>query len=131
MKWSDKYATGVERIDDDHKMIFKMSEDFRAALDEGSGDAIYSTALEILRQYCHGHFDFEEQCMNRYRCPAAEKNKKAHEYFLETLSGFQQRYAANGFDDTEAWRLVDTVDKWLDNHICHIDVHLKRCVTRP
>ena len=36
MKWSDQYATGIDHIDDQHKMIFKMAEDFRAALDRKS-----------------------------------------------------------------------------------------------
>jgi hemerythrin len=28
MKWSDDYATGIERIDDQHKWIFRMADDF-------------------------------------------------------------------------------------------------------
>ncbi len=130
MKWSEKYATGVHRVDEDHKMIFKMAEDFRAALDAGKGDAVYSVLLDALSTYCRGHFGFEEQCMNEYRCPVAQENKAAHAEFLETLSGFQKRYAASGYDLADARKLVDTVDQWLDNHICHVDIHLKRCVNK-
>jgi hemerythrin len=68
--------------------------------------------------------------MEAYRRPVAQRNKEAHVRFLETLSGFQQRYAVSGYDRTDARRLVDTVDEWLDNHICRIDVHLKRCVSK-
>jgi len=92
----------------------------------------YATGVELdsLTLYCRGHFGFEEQCMRKFRCPVAEKNEKAHQTFLETLSKFQKRYAANGYNYNDARELVDTVDQWLDYHICHIDVHLKRCVTR-
>ncbi len=128
MKWRDDYATGVQSIDEDHKMIFKMAEDFRAALDVGRGDAVYSVLLEFLSLYCRGHFGFEERCMEEFRCPVAEKNKEEHIRFLEKLSEFQEHYAASGYDHTDARRLVDTVDQWLDNHICRIEVHLKRCV---
>jgi len=130
MKWSEDYATGVERIDDDHKMIFKMSEDFRAALDNGKGESVYSVLLDSLTLYCRGHFGFEEQCMTKFRCPVAEKNEKAHQTFLETLSEFQERYAANGYNYNDARKLVGTVDGWLENHICRIDVHLKHCVNK-
>jgi hemerythrin len=130
MKWQEAYATGVERIDDDHKVIFKMSEDFRAALEERKGDEVYSLLLDSLGLYCRDHFRFEEQCMNEYRCPVALKNKEAHANFLETLSGFRERYAVNGYNSADAWRLVDTVDQWLANHICRIDIHLKRCVNK-
>ncbi len=130
MKWSEEYATGIHRVDEDHRMIFKMAEDFRAALDEGGGSTIYSALLENLRVYCCGHFGFEEQCMNDYRCPVAQQNKAAHAEFLEVLSGFQKRYAVSGYDRADARKLVDTVDQWLDNHICRIDIHLKRCVNK-
>ena len=130
MKWSDDYATGVERIDQDHRMIFKMSEDFRAALDAGMGGAIYSVLIDTLSLYCRGHFGFEEQCMNEYRCPVAQKNKEAHATFLGDLAGFQQRYTDGGYDRADARELVDTVDRWLADHICSIDIHLKRCVSK-
>ena len=130
MKWSEDYATGVQRIDEDHKMIFKMVEDFRAALDVGQGIAVYSVLLESLKLYCRGHFGFEEQCMDKYHCPVAEKNKKAHEMFLENFSEFEERYAVTGYDHEDARRLVDTVEQWLQDHICNVDIHLKRCVTK-
>ncbi len=130
MKWSDDYATGIERIDDDHKMIFKMAGDFRAALDECNGGAVYCVLLNALNLYCRGHFGFEERCMDEYRCPVAQKNKDAHAKFLEALSEFQRRYSVSGYDPKDARRLVDTVDQWLTDHICHIDIHLKRCVSK-
>lgn len=130
MKWIDDYATGIERIDEDHKMIFKMAEDFRAALDECKGAAVYCVLLDSLNLYCRGHFGFEERCMEEYHCPVAQRNKDAHVNFLETLSEFRQRYAVNGYDPKDARQLVDTIDQWLADHICHIDIHLKRCVSK-
>lgn len=125
MKWSDEYASGIEQIDDQHKMIFKMAEDFRAALDEGLGQRVYGGMLESLDLYVRTHFGFEERCMEKYACPVADGNKKAHAKFVEVLSGFQQRYTASGFDRSDARSLVDTVDQWLADHICRIDVRLR------
>jgi hemerythrin len=130
LEWKEEFATGVDRVDEDHKMIFKMAGDFRAALDAGRGREVYSTLLDNLYVYCRGHFGFEEQCMHEHRCPVAQKNKNAHAYFLETLAGFIQRYADYGYDASEARRLTDTVDRWLTDHICSIDIHLKRCVSK-
>jgi len=130
MKWSEDYATGVEQIDKDHQMIFQMSEDFRTALDEGLGCEVYSVMLGNLSAYCRGHFSFEERCMTEHKCPVAQKNKAAHKKFMQTLSGFQQRYATQGYNHVDGRLLVDTVDQWLDSHICRIDIHLKRCVSK-
>ena len=39
-------------------------------------------------------------------------------------------------EDIELWiaekieQVVDMVDQWLQNHIYHIDIHLKRCVSK-
>ena len=130
MKWSEDYATGVEQIDQDHKMIFQMSEDFRAALDEGRGARTYPTMLTNISLFCRGHFGFEEDCMTKHSCPVAEVNKAAHKMFVQAVSDFQQRYTPHGYDQADARQLVDMVDQWLQNHICRIDIHLKRCVSK-
>lgn len=123
MKWKEEYAIGIQRIDEQHKMIFKIAEDFRAALDEGRGATVYSELLNFLHRYCRGHFSFEERCMDEYRCPVAQRNKDAHVRLIEVLSGFQQRYASSGYERTDARSLVDTIDQWLADHICRIDIH--------
>ncbi len=130
MKWRDEYATGIQRIDEQHKTIFRMADDFRSALDEGGGERTYGTLFDFLDVYCRGHFHFEERCMEEYRCPVAQKNKEAHSMFFATLRDYQQHYAASGYLAAEARELVNTVDRWLDEHICRIDVHLRNCVKK-
>ncbi len=44
----------------------------------------------------------EELCMDRYQCPAAETNKRAHGHFMETA--------------------------WLVNHIKGVDGQMADCV---
>jgi hemerythrin len=128
MQWSDEYATGVEPIDHQHRMIFQMAEDFRTALNHGRGERVYGTMLQSLDLYVRTHFRLEEGCMDRYRCPVAQRNKEAHARFVEVLAGFQHRYAVSGFDRAEGHKLVDTIDQWLADHICRIDLQLKPCV---
>lgn len=128
MKWSEQYATGDGRIDDQHRMIFKMAEDFRAALDEGSGERVYDVMLQSLDAYVRTHFGYEEKCMDQYACPVAEGNKKAHGRFVEVLAEFKRRYEIRGFERADARELVDTIDRWLVDHICRIDARLKEHV---
>jgi len=130
MKWSDDYATGVQTIDEQHKMIFKMAEDFRAALEEGKGEAVYPGLLHALNLYCRSHFNIEEQCMDEYRCPVAQKNREDHVRFLEVLSGFQQSYEESGFNSADARKLTVIIDEWLIDHILRIDIQLKQCVSK-
>jgi len=109
-------------------MIFQMAADFRAALDEGGGERTYGEFLRFLDQYVQAHFGFESECMNRYQCPVARENNEAHAIFITVLGKFAARQAAQGFVTSDARSLVDTIDRWLLDHICGIDVKLKATV---
>ena len=130
VKWREGYATGVQRIDEQHKMLFGMSDDFRSALDEGAGERTYGMFVHFLDVYFIDHFRFEQRWMEKHGCPVARKNKKAHSRFLATLGDHQQRYVASGYLTGDARELVDALERWLDGHICHIDAHLKACVRK-
>jgi hemerythrin len=51
VKWSAQYVTGVTALDEQHKMLFKMSEDYREALDQGHGERVFGLLLASLDQY--------------------------------------------------------------------------------
>src|SRR4051794_13211320 len=121
MKWTNIYATGVERLDEQHRMLFKMVEDFQAALDQGGGVRVYGGLLQSLALYARSHFRFEEECMDRYHCPVAQSNREAHVKFIQFLGEFQQRYSASGFDHADACTLMDTLNLWQADHVCLID----------
>jgi len=131
MNWSDDYSTGIERVASQHRTIFRMSEDFRVALDAGGGERVYADLLQSLSLYTRAHFRFEEECMDRYQCPAARRNKEEHVQFAGVIAGFQERYTTNGFDRAEVRHLVDAVDQCLSGHICRVDAQLKPCVQEP
>lgn len=130
MKWLEEYATGVERLDEQHRMLFQMAGDYRSSLDEGGGERVYASFLQSLDLYARSHFRLEEGCMERCRCPAAQANSQAHQEFVEVLRRFDARYTANGFERADARSLADTMDNWLVDHICRIDVQLKDWVER-
>ena len=128
MKWSARYATGVDQLDKQHQLLFQMSEDFRQVLNVERGERVYEVMLTSLYHYARGHFALENECMLRYRCPVADVNSAAHAEFVHTLAGFRQRHHENGFDRADAERLVDFVDQWLASHVGGIDTQLKPCV---
>ena len=125
MKWSEEFATGFTHLDEQHKMLFTMVDDYREALNEGGGERVYDVLLQSLDAYARAHFRAEEECMVRYECPAAKENASAHTRFVVTLSEFRQRFHVNGFSRADATVLVDTLDRWLADHICRLDVRLR------
>jgi len=128
MQWSERFATGNERLDRQHRRLFEMSEDYRSALAEGGGERVYYQLIASLEAYARGHFGIEEQCMEAYRCPVAEINHQAHTDFLASLDQYRQRYRTTGFTYEDAQSLVDFLDNWLADHIGRIDTQLRRCL---
>lgn len=125
MEWIEAYATGVARIDEQHKMLFQLGEDFRLALGEGRGERVYENLLDSLALYAQAHFGAEERCMAACRCAAAARNATAHARFIEMVTGYRERYDRAGYREGDAGELVDFLEQWLAGHIAGIDVELR------
>jgi len=128
MKWSPAWSTGITLIDEQHQMLFKMSEDYQSALEAGTGQHVYAGLLTSLELYVGTHFRYEEGCMARLVCPAAARNIEAHAHFSETLARFRRRHSETGFVREDAITLMHNIDDWLVKHICSIDVQMKKLV---
>lgn len=124
MKWEPRFATGDAKIDDQHKMLFTASEQFRHTLEAGEGKKTYDLFLDFLTGYCEMHFAAEENCMFMHKCPVATQNKHEHGLFLRLVDKENTRFRDEGFDATLATKLLDTLDHWLESHICRIDTRL-------
>ena len=69
--------------------------------------------------------------MDKCHCPAATINRDAHSRFMEVAAQFRERYAASGYDAVDARHLSETLETWLADHICKIDVQLKDAMYGP
>jgi len=125
MKWKDKYAIGIKRVDEQHRMIFRVTETSGMLSTGGSGERTYAIFLNFLDDYCEKHFKAEEQYMEENHCPVAQKNKDEHSIFRATIHDYQQRLKDSGYMDSSARELLNLIDQWINNHICRIDIQLK------
>lgn len=130
IRWTEAYATGIEEIDNQHRMLFRIVEDYRLAYNEGRGCAIHEQVVNLLAAYARGHFGFEENCMHAHRCPLAAINKSEHAHFLQFIERAKDQYRLHGYKEQEAGELMNTLENWLVKHIANVDIHLKDCVTR-
>ncbi len=127
MKWQQKYSTGNETIDAQHKTLFSYAEEFREVLEKGCSAETYEGFLEFLNIYCEAHFGFEEACMLTRHCEVACENKAEHEVFLKFINAEISHFEQHGFVPHKAVELLDEIERWLESHVCRIDVQLKDC----
>ncbi len=127
--WSDEYSTGNREIDKQHKDLFNFLNKLNDCLD----NEIYhgpqmESLMGFLTAYTKSHFIYEEMCMRTRICPIKEKNEKAHTNFIDYYTNFMNEYRYTNEPQKLLEDLAVFLKKWLVDHICKIDVHLKDCI---
>jgi hemerythrin len=129
INWNyEKMTTGIAEIDEQHKEWIRRFNEFDAAVISHKGAAALQSTLTFLAQYTHMHFSFEEACMQRYDCPVQSENFTAHAEFLGNLSEIESWVRDGETSAIEVFELRTVMEEWLIDHICTIDVQLRKVV---
>ena len=130
--WNEQFATGSETIDQQHRMLIYNINHLECMLENNNPTAAECEFLihliSFLETYTVKHFQFEEGCMERFRCPAHAKNKQAHEQFMMFFQRFKERSLAEGFRQDVIRTLHQTISLWIQEHIVKVDTQLKPCL---
>ena len=125
LEWKDHLSTTIDDVDEQHKKLFKMINDFEQQVRDDRARSGYKDVLEFLGDYVKVHFAAEEKIMEEKQCPTAQESKEAHSKFLNVYSDFVNRFQTEGYSEPLAKELLKTTQDWLVKHICGIDVRLR------
>ncbi len=117
MEWLTSFETGDLRIDEQHKLLAKMLDEYTVALSEGKGKWTYGLFLDFLDRYERTHFGLEEGCLADRHCPLNERFIESRTAFRAIVDEFQSHFSANGFDVSNATTLTKNVAGWLISHV--------------
>ncbi|MGI6256170.1 MAG: bacteriohemerythrin [Acutalibacter sp.] len=121
MMWKDSYRLGVERIDNQHIELFRMTEDLVRAVSENATMEAYQKALGFLKEYVIYHFRDEEEYQASIHYSGAKAHKEEHRRFTQTVLNYEKALEKNGFDLETMKDLVGTVTAWLIYHVVDTD----------
>jgi hemerythrin family non-heme iron protein len=107
--WDESFKVFYEKLDEEHKGLFKGIFDVAAAKGDGG-------KLNYLKGIVKTHFESEESLMKGANFADYSSHKSAHDDFLATLNGL----SAPVSDDT-----VNFAKDWLVNHIKGTDFKYK------
>jgi hemerythrin len=128
LEWKSDYETGVMTIDTQHRMLFNNINLLEKLLvKETVEPAEANYLLNFLERYAAQHFNGEETCMARYRCPAHAKNKEEHGQFMSTLKLARSQHDVSDKPKEILQRLHESMVWWIHNHILKVDIQLKDC----
>ena len=130
--WTEKFTTGQKMIDKHHQMLFDNVNRLEGLLAQTNYTRqemeFILSIVNLLESYAKEHFKLEEGCMERFNCPAHEKNQDAHRQFLVAIQDCQQKCKVRGFRIEVLKELHQFMHDWLKQHIMEIDTQLKPCM---
>jgi len=113
MLWTKSLETGVPKIDEQHKELFRQAD---VLIDPSQKDRIESI-LNFLKDYVNKHFFDEETLHKLSQYPKADFHKKLHADFVVSLKDLFQQFANSGNKPTMIMTINTAVVGWLKEHI--------------
>lgn len=124
LKWDDSFLVGVEKIDNQHKELFKIINKFLALMIEEKGRAEITTALNFLESYVIKHFNEEEKLLIHRNKEAYEIQFQQHEAFKNEIIKLKDKFKKGGSTSTLLIEIQKSLTIWCKNHIIKIDKDL-------
>ena len=119
-EWDEHFETGIESIDDQHKLLVKHINQFHDSMMDGQGSATVGVTLEKIIAYASFHFDHEEKLFNQTNFPLTEEHKIQHQKLVEQISSFKTKH--NNGDNGISVELMQFLKRWLVDHILEEDM---------
>ena len=128
LEWTNALSTGDASLDSQHRYLVDTLNKLGDVINEGHGGEELARILGVLRFYAGWHFGKEEDCMETYHCPAAEKNKHAHAVFVEKFDKYHAEFTQSGGSNEMALNIHEEISDWIVNHILIVDGELYPCI---
>jgi len=118
-EWKEKYSTGIEKIDAQHKGLIDLINKLFSAMQSGAGKDVLSDTLAGLIDYTKMHFLTEEMLMQNYDFPDLAAHQAEHQKLTEEVLQFEQEYRSG--NTGISIQLITFLRNWIDDHICQVD----------
>lgn len=115
LRWSESYLVGHQQVDDEHRYLFSMINEFHDAFMERHARSDLDRLLNRLVEYTERHFRHEEALMREAGYPDLERHMAIHESLVERIFQLAEKFsnrAVNPTRDTIAF-----LETWLTDHI--------------
>jgi hemerythrin len=127
MQWHDDYSVGIESLDNDHKKLINLLNQFTTAYDYAMSEDFEREALNDLIAYTKYHFEREEALLVEHSYADVEAHKKQHKAMIAQVEIFVTLYDEKGHDALS--EVSSFLKQWLINHINGTDKEYTQCLT--
>lgn len=124
--WNNKLSVGNSLIDNDHRHLIALLNEFHDEMSAGRGVDALGQVLNELIQYAQQHFKREEDIMERIDYPDFQSHKRSHDQWTSDLMEMQKRFTAGETKMTVG--LLKFMCDWLFDHIMTVDKKLGQAI---
>jgi hemerythrin-like metal-binding protein len=124
-EWDHRYEIGIESVDEDHRQIIKLINDFHDLLLQGGSRAEVIDLLGVVYTNIRSHFVSEEEIMRSMDYPDYRIHKADHDRLLEEIDEISSDYEAGKYFN-KPLALADRLKNWFDTHFFDMDGKLHR-----
>lgn len=121
IKWSDKYNTGIEGVDNEHEELIKTINSFYSAVSSRSDKQELVNILNNIYATIHAHFMLEERLMVKHGYDEYEQHSSDHARLLDDIRDFTMEVEARS--DFDAQKLQQKLHDWF---LIHFKTHDSR-----
>jgi hemerythrin len=120
MQWDEKYETGNEIVDRDHRQLFQLVQKVLDAAFDSHEEKVEET-LNFLADYALNHFAHEEQLMEESAYPDAEAHKALHNNFIKEFLLLKDRIVSESDTLRNHLDINKVIVNWLNDHVLGSD----------
>ena len=124
IEWRNDLATGIDKIDTQHKELISRINLLFAACSKGKAKDEVKETLKFLQDYVVVHFGTEEDYMSKYSYPDMVDHKAKHKAFIADFLILKGQFEKEGANLTLITRTNKVVVDWLIQHIGNVDKKL-------
>jgi hemerythrin-like metal-binding protein len=133
IEWREEMSVGHPAIDDDHKRLIAIINDFeRAAQERASIQTLHDTLLR-LQDYANEHFSREEAVQRDCQFPFYAEHKREHDQLLMQVTEFARIYFIKRTRPITAETIAAMarfLHDWFADHTIRADLKMRRYVRR-
>lgn len=113
--WNDSLSVRIDSIDEQHKKLIEMINDFYDNVSKKSNDELISKLVIGMKTYTQMHFRTEERYMQQFKYPNYEQHKKEHDAFISKVNDLEVKIRTG--KAILSFEITTFLKDWIKNHI--------------
>lgn len=113
--WNDSYSVKIDSIDEQHKVLLGMINEFNEKIKDDSGNKPIIDLVKKMKEYTIQHFTYEEKLFKQHAYPGSNLHEVKHKKFIDKVADLEKKIDSGELLISS--EITNFLKEWLRNHI--------------